>query len=187
MCYYLDMENKKYIRKNKKANKGMKGKEEKNQEKNPLKINLKKNFEINDEEGLNLLYSKSDLKAQFPQLMHELSVKKKTLKIERVDDDIEQEQTEIVEPPKEAYCEDLKNPAVIDFLRRCTETEDALNILDFLLEQKELSLTDYHRIKNRLKEEGGLEELVLKYGGLKTSGYYERKFPRKKNLTDGKL
>ena len=102
MCYYLDMENKKYIRKNKKANKGMKGKEEKNQEKNPLKINLKKNFEINDEEGLNLLCSKSDLKAQFPQLMHELSVKKKTLKIEGVDDDIEQEQTEIVEPPKEA-------------------------------------------------------------------------------------
>ena len=162
----------------------MKGKKE---EKTPLKINLKKNLEINDEEGLNLLYRKSDLEVQFPQLMHELSVKKKILKIEGVNDDIEQEQAEIVEPPKEAYCEDLKNPGVIDFLRRCTETVDALNILDFLLERKELSLTDHHRIKNRIKEEGGLEELLLEYGGIKTPGYYERKFPRKKNLTDDEL
>ena len=162
----------------------MKGKEE---EKTPLKINLKKNLEINDEEGLNLLYRKSDLEAQFPQLMHELSVKKKTLKIEGVNDDIEQEQAEIVEPPKEAYCEDLKNPGVIDFLRRCTETVDALNILDFLLERKKLSLTDHHRIKIRIKEEGGLEELLLEYGGIKTPGYYERKFPRNKNLTDDEL
>ena len=77
------MENKKNIRKNKKANKEMKGKEEKKQEKNPLKINLKKNLEINDEEGLNLLYRKSDLEAQFPQLMHELSVKKKNSKDRR--------------------------------------------------------------------------------------------------------
>ena len=175
------MENKKNIRKNKKTNKEMKGKEEKNQEKN------KKNLEINDEDGLNLLYNKSDLEAQFPQLMHELSVKKKTLKIEGVDGDIEQEQAETVEPQKEAYCEDLKNPGVIDFLRRCIETEDALNILDFLLKQKELSLTDYHRIKNRIKEEGGLEELLLEYGGIKTPGYYERKFHRKKNLTEDEL
>ena len=87
----------------------MKGKEEKNQEKNPLKINLKKNLEINDEEGLNLLYSKSDLEAQFPQLMHELSVKKKTLKIEGVDNNIEHGQAGIETHPKEPYYEELKN------------------------------------------------------------------------------
>ena len=181
------MENKKNIRKNKKVNKEMKGKEEKNKEKNTLEIKLKKNLEINNEEGLKVTYNKSDLKAQFPQLMHELSVKKKTLKIEGVDDDIEQEQTEIEEHPKEPYCENLKNLGAIDFLRRCTETEDALKILDFLLERNELSPMDYHRIKNRIKEEGGLKELILEYGGLKTPGYYERKFLRKKNLTDGEL
>ena len=57
----------------------MKGKEEKNKEKNTLEIKLKKNLEINNEEGLKVTYNKSDLKAQFPQLMHELSVKKKKL------------------------------------------------------------------------------------------------------------
>ncbi|HUW90699.1 MAG TPA: DUF2095 family protein [Candidatus Nanopelagicaceae bacterium] len=181
------MENKKNIRKNNKANKEMKGKEEKDKEKNTLKIQLKKNLEINDEEGLKISYNKSDLETQFPQLMHELSVKKKTLKIEGVDDDIEQEQEEIEEHPKEPYCEDLENPGAIDFLRRCTETEDALKILDFLLEQNKLSSMDYHRIKNRIKEEGGLKELLLECGGLKTPGYYEKKFPRKKNLTDGEL
>jgi len=181
------MENKKNIRNNKKPNKEMKGKEENNKEKNIVGIKLKKNLEINDEEGLKLSYNKSDLMAQFPQLMHELSVKKKTLKIEGVDDDIEQEQVEIEEQPKEPYCEDLKNPEAIDFLRRCTKTEDALKILDFLLEQKKLSSIDYHRLKDRIKEEGGLKELILEYGGLKTSGYYERKYPRKKNLTNGEL
>jgi len=182
------MENKKNIRKNKIAIKEMKElKGEKNKEKNTPEIKLKKNLEINDEEGLNLSYDKSDLETQFPQLMHELSVKKKTLKIEGVDDGIEQEHREIEEQPKEPYCEDLKNPGAIDFLRRCTETEDALNILDFLLEQKELSSTDYHRIKNRIKKEGGFKELLLEYGGLKTSGYYERKFPRKKILTESEL
>jgi len=165
----------------------MKEKEEENKVKNTLEIKLKKNLKINDEEGLNLSYDKSDLEAQFPQLMHELSVKKKTLKIEGVGDYIEPEQAEIEEHPKEPSYEDLKNPGAIDFLRRCTETKDALKILDFLLEQNKLSPTDYHRIKNRLKEEGGLKELILEYGGLKTPGYYERKFHRKKNLTDGEL
>ena len=161
--------------------------EEKNKEKNTFENKLKKNLEINDEEGLNLSYDKSDLKAQFPRLMHELSVKKKTLKIEGVDDDIEHEQAEIVKHPKEPFYEELKNPGTIDFLRRCIDTEDALKILDFLLEQKELSPQDYHRIRKRIKKEGGLKELILEYGGLKTPGYYERKFFRKKNLTDEEL
>ncbi len=160
---------------------------EKEEEKNTLEIKLKKNLEIKDKDGLNISYNKIDLEAQFPQLMHELSVKKKTIKIEGVDNDTELEQVEIEEDPKEPYYEELKKPGAIDFLRRCTDTEDALKILDFLLEQKELSSPDYHRIKNRIKKEGGLKELLLEYGGLKTPGYYERKFPRKKNLTDGKL
>ena len=165
----------------------MKETEEKNKEKNILRIKLKKNLELNEKDGLNISYDKIDLEAQFPQLMHELSVKKKTLKIEGVGDDIEPEQVEIEEHPKEPYYEELKNPGVIDFLRRCTGNEDALKILDFLLEQKELSSLDYHRIKNRIKKEVGLKELLLEYGGLKTPGYYERKFHRKKNLTDGEL
>jgi hypothetical protein len=165
----------------------MKRKEEKDEEKNILEDNLKKNHEITNEEGLKISYIKSDLEAQFPQLMHELLEKKKALKIEGVDYDNEQEKIGIIKHPKEPYCEDLKNPGIIDFIRRCKVPEDALKILDFLLEQKEINRFDYHRLKNRIKEESGLKELILEYGGFKKPGYYERKFPRKKNLTDGEL
>lgn len=181
------MENKKNIKKNNKVNKVMKGKEEKNKGENTLENNLKKNIEISIEEGLEFSYNKSDLQSQFPQIIHELSVKKKALKIEGVYDEIEQEKTEIEDQSKEPYYEDLKNPGAIDFLRRCTETEDALKVLDFLLEQNKISPIDYQRMKIRIKEEGGLKELILEYGGLKMPGYYERKFPRKKNLTNGEL
>ena len=165
----------------------MKRKEEDNKEKNTLEKKLKKNLEINDEKGLALSYNKNDLETQLPELMHELSVKKKTLKIGGMDDNIEQKQSKIEGHRKEAYCENHNNPGVIDFLRRCTESEDALAILDFLLEQKKLNPIEFHRLKDQIKEEGGLKELILEYGGLKKPGYYERKFPRKKNLTDDEL
>ena len=165
----------------------MKRKEEDNKEKNTLENKLKKTLEIKDEKGLTISYNKTDLETQLPELMHELSVKKKTLKIEGTDGIIGQDQTKIEGHPKEAYCENVNNPGVIDFLRRCTENEDALAILDFLLEQRKLNPTEYHRLKDQIKEEGGLKELLLEHGGLKTPGYYERKFLRKKNLTDNKL
>jgi hypothetical protein len=38
-----------------------------------------------------------------------------------------------------------------------------------------------------MEEEGGLKKLLLEYGGFKTPGYYERKFPRKKNITESEL
>ena len=65
--------------------------------------------------------------------------------------------------------------------------EDALDILNFLLRRDQLNPSDYHKIKNRIKEEGGLEKFLHEFGGLKTSGYYERKFPRNKNLTNDDL
>jgi len=165
----------------------MKEKEENTKEKYALEKKLKKNVEIKDEEGLNLSYNREDLETQFPQLMHELSGKKKTLKIEGANDKVEQVQAKVGEHLKEPYCENFKNPGVIDFLRRCTETEDALSILEFLLEQNKILPIEYHRLKNRIEEEGGLKKLLLEYGGLKTPGYYERKFPRKKNITESEL
>jgi hypothetical protein len=54
-----------------------------------------------------------------------------------------------------------------------------LAILDYLLERKELDLEDYNVLISQIKVEGGLEKLIADCGGLKTPGYYERKFPRK--------
>ena len=140
---------------------------------------LKKNLDITDEDGLKIAYDKEELERQFPQLMHELSEKKKSLKIEGVDYELEQEKVELKENQNTKYYEDLLNPSAIDFIRRCTKKEDAVAILDYLLKRKELDPSDYNMLISQIKEEGGLEKLIADCGGLKTPGYYERKFPRK--------
>ncbi|MHA1460097.1 MAG: DUF2095 family protein [Promethearchaeota archaeon] len=143
---------------------------------------LKKNVDVTDEDGLKIAYDTEELESQFPQLMRELSEKKKSLKIKGVNFEIEQ----IKEEPKVSqdvnFCGDLLNPGAIDFIRRCTKKEDALEILDYLLERNELNIQDYNALKNKLEEEGGLEKIVAECGGLKKPGYYERKFQRKINI-----
>jgi len=143
---------------------------------------LKKNLDVTDEDGLKIAYDTEELEIQFPQLMRELSEKKKSLKIEGVDYEIEQAKEEPKVSQDTNFCEDLLNPGTIDFIRRCKEKEDALEILDYLLERNELNIQDYNALKNRIKEEGGLEKIVAECGGLKAPGYYERKFPRKINI-----
>ena len=143
---------------------------------------LKKNLDVTDEDGLKIAYDKEELESQFPQLMRELSEKKKSLKIEGVDYEIEQAKEEPKVSQDTNFCEELLDPGVIDFIRRCTEKEDALKILDYLLKRNELNIQDYNALKNRIKEEGGLEKIIDEFGGLKKLGYYERKFPRKINI-----
>jgi hypothetical protein len=142
---------------------------------------LKKNVDVTDEDCLKIAYDTEELESQFPQLMRELSEKKKSLKIKGVNFEIEQ----IKEEPKVSqdvnFCEDLLNPGAIDFIRRCKKKDDALEILDYLLERNELNIQDYYALKNRIEEEGGLEKIVAECGGLKKPGYYERKFQRKIN------
>jgi len=148
---------------------------------------LKKNLDVTDEDGLKIAYDREELEHQFPQLMRELSEKKKSLKIEGVDYKIEHAELELKVNQNAKYCEDLLNPSAIDFLRRCTKKEDALAIIDYLLERNELDIQDYNFLKSRINEEGGLDKLIAECGGLKTPGYYERKFPRKLKLLNSDL
>ena len=152
----------------------------KNKEK--METDLKKKLEVIDEDGLKIAYDKDDLERQFPQLMHELSDNKKSLKIKGIDYEIEQSEEKNKEVQTSNNCEDILNPGAIDFIRRCKNREDALEILEYLLERNELNIQDYNSLKNRIKEEGGFEKFIAECGGLKTPGYYERKFPRKIKL-----
>ena len=147
---------------------------------------LKKTLDVTDEDGLKIAYDKEELERQFPQLMQELSEKKKSLKIEGVNYEIEQKKESLKSSQENNYCEDLLNPSAIDFIRRCKTKVDALEILDYLLERNELEIQEYNALKNRITEEGGLEKLIIKCGGLKTPGYYERKFPREIKILDDK-
>jgi len=164
---------------------GEMAKEEKEKEKE-LK-NLETDIDVINEGSLKMSYDKAKLEHQFPRLIREISEKNKSLKIKAVDYEIEQcdEEPQLVQVND--YCEDLRNLGAIDFIRRCTENEEAFVILDYLLERKELTLQEYNLLKNRIKEEGGLQKLIIECGGLKTPGYFERKYHRAKNLTNNDL
>lgn len=164
---------------------GERVKEEKEKEKE-LK-NLEKDINVINEDGLKMSYDKAELERQFPRLIRELSEKNKSLKIKAVDFEIERcdEEPQLVQVND--YCEDLRDPGAIDFIRRCTENEEAFAILDYLSERKELTLQEYNVLKSRIKEEGGLQKLINESGGLKTPGYFERKYHRVKSLTTNDL
>jgi hypothetical protein len=164
---------------------GEKAKEEKEKEKGFK--NLEKDIDVINEDGLKISYDKAELNRQIPRLMHELTEKDKPLKIKSVDYEIERydEEPQLVQVNN--HRKDLRNPGAIDFIRRCTENEEAFAILDYLLERKELTLQEYNVLKKRIKEEGGLQKLINEYGGIKTPGYFERKYHRAKNLTDNDL
>jgi len=149
--------------------------------------NLEKVIDVINEDGLRMSYDKAELESQIPRLMRELTEKNKSLKIKSIDYEIERcdEGQNLVQVNN--YRKDLRNPGAIDFIRRCTENEEAFAILDYLLERKELTLQEYNVLKNRIKEEGGLQKLINEYGGIKTPGYFERKYHRAKNLTNNDL
>lgn len=127
----------------------------KQQEKNPV---------ISNEDGLTISYDKDELVKHFPNLLTEIKGKRKSVKIDSVK---EYDNT---------FPRELVNPGAIDFIRRCTSEEEALNILDYLLKRKEISTKKYESLKEEICQENGLQKLINRHGGLKRPGYYERKF-----------
>ncbi|MFX1323947.1 MAG: DUF2095 family protein, partial [Promethearchaeota archaeon] len=108
----------------------------KQQEKNPV---------INNEDGLTISYDKDDLIKHFPNLLTEIKGKRKLVKIGSV------------KGYDNAFPRELVNPGAIDFIRRCTSEEEALNILDYLLKRKEISTKKYETLKEEICQENGLQ------------------------------
>ena len=61
------------------------------------------------------------------------------------------------------------NPEVIDFLRRCTNETQALEIIEYMKEKKEIAAEEAEKLIKQLVDEG-----VRSFGVKKTQGYYER-------------
>ena len=129
------------------------------------------NSEINREDGLNISYDKEDLKTHFPNLTSEIIQKKKQLSIDAVCTTKDQEKD-----PFKNYKEDICNPGVFDFIRRCDSLNDALSILEYLFKRKEVSEELYNLIKAHLSEDDGLNKLLNRIGGYKEPGYYQKKY-----------
>ncbi len=154
-------------------------------EKNNKNRDVKK-VKIEEENGLNISYNKDEFNKQFPHLIEEISSKKKLVQINSFKMNGEQDPEELPKESHKLYPNELYNPGAIDFLRRCTKNEDAISILDYLMKRNEISKKDYCNYRNIISQEGGLKRLIDEYGGLKQSGYYMKKYYKKK-IIDQKL
>ncbi|MFX1234685.1 MAG: DUF2095 family protein [Promethearchaeota archaeon] len=135
---------------------------------------------IIDSEGLHISYEKNELEKQFPNLMSEISNKKNILKINSVNLSIEPNSGDNKLNETQDYHEDLKNPGVIDFIRRCSTKNEAIEILDYLHKRKEITHQTYKKLRNQIQKKDGLKKLIEECGGFKTPGYYEKNFYDKK-------
>ncbi|MFW9971444.1 MAG: DUF2095 family protein [Candidatus Odinarchaeota archaeon] len=147
-------------------------------ENNKKSKNFKK-IEIEKSNGLKISYDKAEFGQQFPHLTEEISKQKKSLKIESIDIDKEQKSEKKTPISKNLSPNELSNPGVIDFLRRCTKNKDAIDILDYLLKRNEISIQEYNKYKKIISQKGGLKQLIDQCGGLKRPGYYMRKYYKK--------
>jgi len=136
----------------------------------------KKKINVEDNQGLTLSYNREELDEHVPHLIKEMFEKKKAIKIESVDYEIEKNYKDKIPKSNELYSNELYNPGVIDFIRRCTNKEEAMNILKYLLKMNEITNDDYNTYRNIILKEGGLERLIAESGGLKRPGYYLRKY-----------
>lgn len=125
-----------------------------------------------EKEGLNIAYDKKELEKYYPNLLSEISIGKRSIKMEAVELEIDSI------PPKKEYSppEELVNPGAIDFIRRCKTNEEAFEILDYLLQKEEISNERYSELKTLILKEGGLKKLIEDNGGFKGKGYYLDKY-----------
>jgi hypothetical protein len=74
-----------------------------------------------------------------------------------------------VEPPKPQRRFAGYDPDVIDFIRRCSGEEEALEIIEYLRGREEITVEEVDRLRRQLEEEG-----LRSFGPKKEPGYYER-------------
>ncbi|NVM34194.1 MAG: DUF2095 family protein [Candidatus Lokiarchaeota archaeon] len=154
-------------------------KEDKNKKSN-------KKIKIEDKEGFLVSYDRKELDEIFPHLIKEVFEKKKSIKIDSFNNEIEQKYEEKLQGSNDLYPNELYNPGAVDFIRRCTTKEEVIKILDYLLKKNEISMEDYNNYRNIISQEDGLDRLINESGGFKRPGYYMRKY-YKENPKNQKL
>ncbi len=146
------------------------------------------------EDNLTIEYDPEDFKKSLPNLYEELKsgdhdenvripidgVVHEEYEEEELYDEEDYEDGEFVpfQEEKPVNCievlpEELTNPGCVDFIRRCTTKEDAIEIIEYLFNRGEITEDEADEYRIQL-EEKGLES----FGPRKTAGYYERKYLR---------
>ncbi|KXB00288.1 hypothetical protein AKJ47_00540 [candidate division MSBL1 archaeon SCGC-AAA261G05] len=87
------------------------------------------------------------LKRKFPHLAQEIDEQAETISLDGVRTDVE-------EARKATYPNRAKGPTVIDFLRLCDTDEEALEIIDFSVEQGKIDSKRAKKLKRQLVNRG---------------------------------
>jgi len=138
----------------------------------PVKIDFK--------DGINVKYERENLKKIYPHLMEEIENKDKLININSVTSDIENiSDPKLPQKNKPQIPNELINPGVSDFIRRCKNEKEAFEILDYLLKRKEITQLEHDEFKTKINQVNGLKDLIEECGGFKKPGYYEKKYYKK--------
>jgi hypothetical protein len=101
---------------------------------------------------------KEELRKKYPKLIEELETGTGKADI----------QFEVEKPkPKRKFAG--YNPNVIDFIRRCTNDTQALEIIEYMKNREEITVEEAEKLYKQLEEEG-----LRSFGRKKEHGYYER-------------
>jgi hypothetical protein len=105
--------------------------------------------------------SEEEFRRKYPNLAREIGGKG-TIRINAVRSTVE-------EGEKAAHSNHGYEPTAVDYIRRCTTEEQALEIINFLESRKEIDDDYAKRLRRQLVEQG-----LSSFGSHKEPGYYER-------------
>ncbi len=108
---------------------------------------------------------KKEFKKYFPHLAKEIEEKTFSISIGGVRSELE------------ADPDELRNPDVISFLRRCSTEKEAEEIIDYMERRGEISKEYAERLRKQLRERG-----VRSFGPKKEPGYYDRLYRIQRGL-----
>ena len=103
-----------------------------------------------------------DFRKRFPKLLHEIEQRTSVVRIGAVRSDDK-------EAEKAVHCVQGYEPTAIDYLRRCENDRQALEIISFLEEKGEIDASYARKLREQLVHHG-----LRSFGKKKDSGYYTR-------------
>ncbi|MFX1511266.1 MAG: DUF2095 family protein [Promethearchaeota archaeon] len=128
------------------------------------------------------MFDKKEFKKRFPVLSKEIETKEMTMPIDEVKDQSssapQDERPSTIKTIEETIPMDIleldepdywrgHDPKAEDFIRRATNPEEAIEIIDYLLKREELSPEKAEKLRTILKTEG-----LRAFGPHKRPGYY---------------
>jgi len=103
-------------------------------------------------------------KKLFPNLYREMTQKKMALPIDEV-------RTSQEEAEREASRPKISLPGPIDYIRRCEDDEEAIEVINYLEKRGEINKEEAEKLRKQVKERG-----VRSFGKKKEWGYYSTKY-----------